>query len=280
MKIVITGATGLIGNRVLELVEERHEVWAITRGPAKSGASRVHWLTGDLAADRLPEGLPDHADVVLHLAQSPHYRDFPNQAPDVFNVNTGSTARLLEWSRRSGVSHFVLASSGGVGARSKNFYLATKAAAEELSAAYQPFFGVLALRFFFVYGQRQKPWMLIPRLIASIESGTPIAIAGTDGTRLNPVHVDDAAEAVVRAIEARVTGVMNVAGPEVLTIRRIGEVLAQELGRDASFASDATATPEDVVGDIADLSSRLGAPRWRLADRVTELIDARRRATS
>jgi hypothetical protein len=85
---------------------------------------------------------------------------------------------------------------------------------------------------------------------------------------------------VVRAIEARVTGVMNVAGPEVLTIRRIGEVLAQELGREASFASDATATPEDVVGDIADLSSRLGAPRWRLADRVTELIDARRRATS
>jgi UDP-glucose 4-epimerase len=116
--------------------------------------------------------------------------------------------------------------------------------------------------------------------MASVASGTPITIAGTDGPRLNPVHVDDAAAAVSRAIEAGVTGVMNIAGPEVLTIRRIGEMLAKELGQAASFARDPTKTPEDVVGDIADMSARLGAPRWRLADRIPELIDARRRANS
>ena len=50
----------------------------------------------------------------MHLAQSPRYRDFPEGALDVFEVNVGSTQRLLDWACRQGVKRFIYASSGGV----------------------------------------------------------------------------------------------------------------------------------------------------------------------
>src|SRR5687767_3119548 len=98
MHVVITGAGGLVGSRLLDLLAGQHEVCAITRSADRADRHGVHWLRADLAADSLPPGLPTRADAVIHLAQSPHYRDFPEGALDVFNVNVASTARLLDWS--------------------------------------------------------------------------------------------------------------------------------------------------------------------------------------
>ena len=174
-----------------------HEVWAVARKPlSPSPHPSITWLQWDLNHPALPPELPAAADVVVHLAQSEHYRDFPAQAMDVFNVNVASTAMLLDWSRRAGVSQFILASSGGVGGaqRSHSYYLASKQSAESLSAGYAALFQVLVTRFFFVYGSGQKRGMLVPRLIDAVQSGDRIPLDGADGPRLNPVHVDDAVE--------------------------------------------------------------------------------------
>jgi nucleoside-diphosphate-sugar epimerase len=277
MKIVITGAGGLVGGRVLDLMAE-HDVWAITRTAHRPERDRVRWLTADLAADRLPDELPDHAEAVIHLAQSPHYRDFPDQALDVFNVNVGSTARLLDWSRRAGVKHFILASSGGVGAvTAQNFYLASRQGAELLAAGYQNVFDVLVLRFFFVYGPGQDVGMLVPRLIESVAAGRPIPLASPHGTSLNPVHVDDAAHAVIRAVETRAGGTIDIAGPGTVTIREMAETVAARLHRTASFTLDATRRADRLIGDIARMSEVLRAPRVHFADGLGDMLPPGRR---
>jgi nucleoside-diphosphate-sugar epimerase len=272
MHLVITGAGGLVGGRLLDLLTGQHEVFAITRSANRAERAGVRWLTADLGANSLPAGLPARADAVIHLAQSPHYREFPDRALDVFNVNVASTARLLDWSRRAGVRHFVLASSGGVGAATPhNFYLSSRRSAELIASSYAAAFDVLTLRFYFVYGRGQQPGMLVPRLIESVASGQPIVVAGGNGTELNPVHVDDAARAIVRAIETSATGVIDIAGPQTLTIRSMADSIAAGLHRTVAFTVDTTRVPERIVGDITRMSE-LHAPRIAFAQGIAEMI--------
>ena len=277
MKIVITGATGLVGRTLIPLLADHHEIWAITRGHsgAQVEAPNVHWITADLGAPALPRDLPATADAVVHLAQSPHYRDFPAQALDIFNVNVASTARLLDWSRPAGVRQFILASSGAVGsAAPASYYIASRRSAELLAANYASCFGVLVVRFFFVYGHGQTSSMLVPRLIETIRSDGSVSLAGHDGPRLNPVHVDDAARAVARAVDLGTTGQIDVAGPEALTVRAMSDCIAARVGRTPRFAIDASQQPQDLLGDTARMSVLLGAPRLSFADGVDRLVSA------
>ena len=269
----MTGSSGLIGSRLTpELAQRGHQVWAVSRSVG-SPMPGVQPVDADLSLPSVPAGLPDSADVVVHLAQSAHYQEFPQRALDVFEVNVGSTARLLDWSRRAGVRQFILASSGGLGAAtaSPSFYLASKHAAELFANAYRAHFEVLILRFFFVYGRGQKPWMLVPRLIQSIRSGEPVRLAGVDGPQLNPVHVADAVRALTAAIVGRIGGCIDVAGPEVLTVRRMSETIAAQLGTAATFMSDDGAPP-DLLGDISRMTESLAGPRCSFAEGVEEML--------
>lgn len=264
MRIVITGATGLVGRTLIPLLRDRHEIIAWSRDRA------------DLAAPELPRDFPATADVVVHLAQSPHYRDFPARALDIFNVNVASTARLLDWSRTAGVRQFILASSGAVGnaGAAGSYYVASKQSAELLAESYTSCFGVLVVRLFFVYGHGQKASMLVPRLIDTIRTGGSVALAGHDGPRLNPVHVDDAAEALMRAVELGTTGRVDVAGPEALTIRAMSDCIAARVGRTPRFAVDAAQQPQDLLGDISRMSMVLGPPRLSFAEGVERMVSA------
>src|SRR4030042_288576 len=116
-------------------------------------------------------GLPKSIDAVIHLAQSEHFREFPMHAESIFKVNTASTLRLLEYARQAQVKIFVLASSGGIyghgdeGFREDQpieakddlgFYLGTKLCAEIIAENYSSFMNIVILRFFFIYGPRQR----------------------------------------------------------------------------------------------------------------------------
>jgi nucleoside-diphosphate-sugar epimerase len=276
LKVVVTGATGLIGSRVADSLSHAHDVWALSRRPMAAGPAAVRWVTADLTSPELPAGLPPAADVVVHLAQSEHYREFPQQSLDVFGVNLASTARLLDWSRRAGVRQFILASSGAVAgaAAESSYYGVSKKSAEMLAACYRECFGVLVVRFYFVYGPGQRRSMLVPRLIESVRSGQAIPLAGADGARVNPVYVDDAAGAVVRAIEKEMTGLVNVAGPQELTIRSMCDVLADRIGRPARFEVNADQPAPNLLGDIARMRQELLSPAWRFADGVARVLDA------
>ena len=76
----------------------------------------------DLSSDWKISELPTKIDVIYHLAQSDKFRDFPAGAPDVFQVNINSTAKLLDYAKKTGVKSFIYASSGGVYGNGKNLF--------------------------------------------------------------------------------------------------------------------------------------------------------------
>lgn len=271
---IVTGASGLIGSSLLPALAARCEVHATTRRNPLTEREGVQWHRVDLGAPDL-RTLPGRADAVLYLAQSEHFREFPEQAQSIFDVNIASVLQFLEYARRAGARSFVLASSGGVyrpgdiqltedieiSTRSDlGFYLGTKLCSEILAEQYAPFFTVTVLRFFFVYGPQQREHMLLPRLVRSVATGSPVTLAGKDGIRINPTYVTDAVQATVRALDLKESHRINIGGPEALTLRVLCEKIGARVGRAPIFVEDATAMPRHLVADVTKMRDLLHVP--------------------
>ncbi len=286
-KILVTGASGLIGARLLQCLDKENEVFAVAR--AGSVPVATHTLNIDLGQPWSATALPKDIDIIVHLAQSNHYREFPQRAEDVFNVNTASTVRLLAYAREIGVKQFVLASSGGIyGTRSDSFsedeeivakgelgfYLGTRLCSELLSDSYASFMNVISLRFFFAYGPGQRSQMLIPRLVSSVRNGTPIRLIGEDGLKINPIYVDDAVRAVQAAMVLQGSHKINVAGPEVLSLRKIAETIGDALGRRPEFEILPASGSADLIADIRRMSFMLDEPGIFFANGIKAYISS------
>jgi nucleoside-diphosphate-sugar epimerase len=243
VRIIVTGATGFVASHLIpSLAGAGHEVIALghDRQRIRAGSET---LVFDLAAPAWPT-LPD-VDAVVHLAQA--NVPFPEGANSLFAVNATSTQRLLEHARLTGAQQFVLASSGSVYGTSdgvltetsplaaRDFYSATKVAAERLVQAYDQHFGTTIMRLFVPYGPGQVNRML-PRLIDRVRSSEPIALNLEGRPRLNPVYVDDVSQVVIRALERDGgAGVLNVAGDDVTDIRGVSEMIGASLGIEPVF---------------------------------------------
>ena len=281
----MTGARGLLGAHLMPLLADRFELFALDRpgGEPMPGAIPV---AADLSRPIDVGALPPRIDAVVHLAQSGRYRDFPGGAGEVFQVNLASLAALLDYARGAGARHFVHASSGAVYRRSSEplaedsptaaaealgFYAATKLAGELLAQSYASEMIVASLRYFFIYGRGQKSGMLVPRLIESVRSGAPVTLQGADGIRINPVHALDAAAATAAALELDESATVNVAGPEIHSIRAMAETIGEGLGIAPRFESS-EGEPGDLIGDTARMRTLLAAPERRFGDQVGELL--------
>ena len=287
MKLLVTGTSGLIGRHLIEAVRTHHEVHALHRPGAPSRGTGIRWIATDLTDRNFLDALPSGVDGVIHLAQSRRFRDFPEGARDVFGVNVESTAALLDWSVRTGVRRFVLASSGGIygygrdpfteehpvgSAGPLGHYLASKHCAELLSESYADHMTVTILRFFFVYGPGQRPDMFIPRLVRSVAEGRPIMLGGEDGLCTNPVHVTDAVSAIRHALKLEQSHRINVAGPDALSLRHIAGAVGTKLGRTPRYSVDPAAEPRDLIADIGKMRRLLAPPAIRFAEGCEDVI--------
>jgi len=284
-RLLVTGASGLLGARFVALAASQgHEVCAVGRSAPEPPQPNVRPIAMDLACPLDRSALPPQIDAVLHLAQSRRFREFPDGAGDVFAVNVARTAELLDYAHGAGATHFVLASTGGVYAPSAEpltedsalatkpgFYPASKRAAELLAHPYAGLMTVAILRFFFIYGAGQGSDMLMPRLVASVREGRPIQLQGDDGLSLNPVHVDDAAAAVLAATEMEESATVNVAGPSTVTLREIAGLIGAELGVEPRFELDEGSAPS-LVADTARMRRVLAEPRTDLQAAIGELL--------
>jgi UDP-glucose 4-epimerase len=231
VKVLVTGADGFIGSRLVSvLAEVGHEVTALGRDVD---------LSLPLDRDALPA-----VDAIVHLAQA--NVPFPEGALDLYRVNTVSTAELLELARECGAGHFVYASSGSVygfgdGAvaeddprRASDFYAVTKRNAEALVEAYAPFLSTVILRPFTPYG----PWQrgrLVPGLVARVRDGRPVTLNERGRPRLTPVYLDDVLRVLAAAVELEGHHVVNLAGDEVTDIRGLAGLIGEALGREPVF---------------------------------------------
>ena len=286
MRLLITGATGFVGSRLLDHLADRHEVYAMARRPPSPElSSRATWIEQDLRAFD-DTALPDRVDGIVHLAQSPLYREFPEGAPDVFAVNVGSTFSILEYAHRAGARSVVLASTGGVyGYRQHpirelddepqptTFYFRSKRAAEILAEAYAELYSVVVFRFFFVYGAGQRR-MLIPTLIDKVVSGQEIVVDGDPGLTINPIHVDDAVRAFEPALEFGRSTTLNVAGSERVTITDLVRLIGEIASRPAIIAHGPAQPEGDLVADIGRLREVLDiTPEISLRDGLRSAIE-------
>ena len=286
-KILITGASGLIGHEVVKTLQGRGSIYAVSRHPYEYLSQNARMIRCDLAEICDFSPFPKNVDAVVHLAQSEHFREFPEKAENIFGVNTLSTLRLLEYARQAGAKTFIYASSGGiygygdegfrenqpiVAQRDLGFYQSTKLCSEVIAENYVPYMNVIILRFFFVYGPRQNATMLVPRLVRNVREGNPILLQGTSGIRINPTHVSDAAEAVVRSLSLMDSQKINVGGPEVLTLRQIGEIIGASMGKQPIFEIKEDIQPHNLIGDTHKMARLLAPPRITFAEGIRSML--------
>jgi UDP-glucose 4-epimerase len=284
MTVVVTGGTGFLGAAVVELLGARgDEVVALVRpGAAPADLPGVRWVEQDLAVP-LGTALPERAGAVIHLAQSRRYREFPEGALDVQAVNVTMTVELLDFARRAGAQTFVYASSGAVYTsgpepvretdvpRPANFYAASKLAGELAVEHFRALLRAHILRFFFIYGPGQRN-MFIPGVLGRIRDGGDVTLAGEDGIRVNPVYVDDAARAVAATLGLAEPATLNIAGPDVLSLRQIAEAGGRLLGREPSFAH--TDPQPDLVASIDRMRAAVGAPEVGFEEGLGRTVEA------
>lgn len=273
MKILITGVNGLLGLDLAKLLckNKNYEIFGVARSNSEINEKNYTHIQLDLNTPDFINKLPHKLDAIIHLAQSEKFRDFPNSAIEVFNVNTLSTLHLLNYAKEEGVKQFIYASSGGVygnkddgfteespliGNGDLGFYLSTKLCSEILADNYSNFFNVIQLRFFFMYGERQNKTMLIPRLINSVQMGLPITLQGTEGIKINPIYVKDAALAVEKALYIGHSDKINVAGPNILSIKNIVEIISEKTGKKPIFKS-ISGEPSNLIGDTKKMKQLL-----------------------
>ncbi|MFQ4139207.1 NAD-dependent epimerase/dehydratase family protein [Nodosilinea sp. PGN35] len=284
--LLLTGTTGLLGRHLVQhLTAAGAEIHGIVRSQPPFSTPQVTYHTVDLGTEWSQDALPKQVDTVIHLAQSDHFRNFPEKAPDIFQVNIASTARLLDYARKSGVKTFIYASSGGVYSNSHrplhenspiiplgqlSYYLGSKLCGEVLVQSYAAYFQVIVLRFFFMYGPGQKRSMLIPRLMDSVKQGRPIMLEGPEGLHLNPVHVEDAAAATAAALATSESATFNIAGPDILSLRQITEAIGEFLKTPPCF-DIVDREPHDLIGDNTAMKTALVAPTRHLSDSLADV---------
>ena len=284
-KLIVSGATGLIGSALVSALAHDWEVHAIARRAGSQ--ANVVWHELDLAKPCDFGGLPSSPEAVVYLAQSEYFREFPGHAVDIFQVNTVNLLNALDYARSRGCRVFVYGSSGGVygtGETSMSeqveiaargdlgFYLSSKLCSEIVAHNYARILDVAILRYFFVYGPGQRASMLVPRLIQRVRDGAPVDLQGEGGIRINPVHVSDAAAATARALSLTGSRTINVGGSEVLALREICEMIGEAVGRKPVFRVDRAAAPGHLTGDIRLMREVLVAPTVRFADGLKSML--------
>lgn len=268
MLCLVTGAAGFVGSHLSErLLELGHEVRGIDRFTdyyprAMKEANlarlrdegRFRLVEADLAQADLAS-LVEGAEVVFHQAAQPGVRASWGSSFDGYTRdNVLATQRLLEavkaenarvQSANSGVRRFVYASSSSVYGDTADLpmretslpkpyspYGVTKLAAEHLCELYRNNFGVptVSLRYFTVYGPRQRPDMGFHRFINAVLRGKPIPVYGDGEQTRDFTFVTDAVQANIASMEGR-PGVYNIGGGSRVTLRQVFATLADVMGR-------------------------------------------------
>lgn len=247
MNILVTGASGFIGSNLLqELVSVRNQdkVYALSRRPIEVNSDNLIVILCDLATADFVNDLPSSIDTVIHLSQSKMYREFPEKALDIFDVNIRATQLLLDWARRTSVSKFIFASTGNVYGSSsfaltensecspKDYYGKSKYAAELLISSYNSFFSVSIFRLFGVYGPGQSD-MIIPNIINKIKSNAEVTLAENKGLIFTPLYITDCVRMILATVgEKAVTEdleVYNLAGNETISLSNVVSLVSKYL---------------------------------------------------
>ncbi len=303
--MLVTGGAGFIGSHLCErLVAEGAEVVALDNFDpfydvaikrnnlaALANEPAFELIEGDIRdPDALARAFDPAPDVVVHLAALAGVR--PSiAAPDRYmDVNLVGTARLLQRCVESGVRRLVFASSSSVyGDRPTvpfresdpvddpvSPYAASKKAGELLCHTFHHLYGlhVSCLRFFTVYGPRQRPEMAIHKFVDAVRRGAPLTLYGDGGSSRDYTYIDDIV-AGVRAAMERLEGfrIYNLGGSSPVTLAELVAAIEVATGQ----AAQRRVLP-DQAGDVSRTFACVERARAELGyDPATPLAEGLRR---
>ncbi len=287
-KILITGGAGFIGSHLVDLLLGESQ-WQVTvvddfndfyEPSIKKANIRAHQQN---PLFRLAEAdIRDRSqlqrifeetsfDAIVHLAARAGVRPSLTQPQLYVETNINGTMNLLELARENGIRQFVFGSSSSVyGVNEKvpfseddpifnpiSPYAATKAAGELLCHTYSHLYGLrcICLRFFTVYGARQRPDLAIHKFARLITEGKPIPVFGDGTTRRDYTFIDDIIAGVRAAIDYDKTDyeVINLGESRTVELRELISLLENELDQ-AAVIDRQPLQPGDVPQTYADIS--------------------------
>ena len=285
---LVTGAAGFIGSHLAErLVAAGHQVVGLDcftdhyprsvkedNLRALRGKPGFRFVEADLRTAEL-EPLLAGIEVVFHNAAMPGLLRSWTHFDEYMTCNVLGTQRLLEAARRGGIQHFIHASTSSVYGRDSSGdetrptqpispYGVTKLAAEHLVRAYGENFGVpyTILRYYSIYGPRQRPDMGYYIFIDAMLRGRPITLFGDGEQSRGNTFVDDCVAANLAALAHGPTGdVFNIGGSEEITLKGLVARLEEIIGCRAEIRW-APARPGEQRCSLADISKARRVLGW------------------
>lgn len=290
MKILLTGCAGFIGSHTLDrLLKDGHQVIGIDNfdpfydRSLKAANIATHadhsdfeLLEADLAdletyskLKFLMGGQP--FDAVIHLAAKAGVRPSIEDPVGYQRANVIATQNLLEFVRGEDIKQFVFASSSSVYGVNPNVpwsekhdvsgpispYASTKVSCELLGHVYSHLYGirVLGLRFFTVYGPRQRPDLAINKFVRLIEAGEPIPVFGNGSTRRDYTFITDIVEGILGSLHYQGSDyeVINLGNDQTVTLSEMIATIEEVLGKNAIIDRQLE-QPGDVPQTWADVT--------------------------
>lgn len=295
MKILLTGCAGFIGSHTLErLLAAGHTVLGVDNFDSyyaralkeanlagvrcvESGVSdRFELLEGDLAEPTTFQKLKfligsEPIDAIIHLAAKAGVRPSIEDPIGYQRGNVIATQNLLEFAKAQRIAQFIFGSSSSVYGVHPNVpwsethavsrpispYASTKVSCELLGHVYSHLFGIrfLGLRFFTVYGPRQRPDLAINKFVRLIEAGESIPVFGDGSTCRDYTYVDDIVTGILGALSYQKTPyeLINLGNDQAVTLSQMIQTIESVVGKQA-IIDRLPEQPGDVPQTWADIS--------------------------
>ena len=310
MNFLVTGGAGFIGSHVCErLLRDGHRVWAFddlnnfydpqfkqrNLREIQSLAKPFEFVHGDItdraALDEIFSSIK--FDQVIHLAARAGVRPSLAEPALYQRVNVEGTVNVLEAARKNGVKKITIASSSSVyGLNSKvpfserdpifsaiSPYAASKLACEALGHVWHHIYkmDVVMLRFFTVYGPRQRPDLAIYKFAKLISAGKPIPVFGDGSAARDYTFVTDTLDGIIACTKKEFGyEIFNLGESETVSLARMIELLEAALGKKAIIDRQPL-QPGDVPITFADISKareKLGyKPRVKFEDGIKLFVE-------
>ena len=285
MKSLVTGCAGFIGSHLAEKLLETQEVVGVdcftdyyAREIKEANMQgfrnnpKFRFVEADIVKDDL-KGLLEGVDVVYHLAAQPGVRASWGESFVIYSDNNVlGTQRMLEACKGTGIKKFVYSSSSSIYGDAESLpvkesdtprpispYGVTKLAGEHLCDLYFKNYEVPAvkLRYFTVYGPRQRPDMAFNRFVKAIKSGEEINVFGDGKQTRDFTHVSDIVAGTVGAGESGVPGeAYSLAGGSRISVVDVISILEEISGKKANVRHT-----ESQKGDVRDTFADIGKSR-------------------
>jgi len=285
-RALITGGAGFVGSHLArDLLELSWDVTVVDNFDpfyakatklanilSERKSSRFHLIEADI---RDYESLRDKAggsyDVIVHLAAKAGVRPSILKPDEYLETNVKGTQNMLNFARHFGVKQFIFASSSSVYGVNKRVpwsetdpvllpispYAGTKVSGELMGHVYAHLFGMrfVALRFFTVYGPRQRPDLAIHKFARAMLEGSPIPVFGDGSSRRDYTYIDDIIRGVIAAMHYDRTPyeVINLGNSRTVSLMEMIATIEDALGKRAELLYEPE-QPGDVPVTYADVS--------------------------